>query len=273
MKCKIKNISINYEIIGIGKPIIMLHGFYVDHKVMSCCMEPVFNAKNSYKKIYIDLPGMGKSESAEWITSSDIMLDIVIDFIEKIIPNENFLLAGESYGGYLARGIVYKMASKVDGIMLICPVIIADNKKRNVPEHVVLIKDNTLLSKLASEDAEYFNSSTVVQSERIYERYKNEIISGIKMADIKFLRNLKKNGYKFSFHVDKINKKFDKPALIMLGKQDSRVGYKDAWSILENFPRATFAVLDGAGHNLQIEQDKLFDALVKEWLVRINEEC
>ena len=32
---------------------------------------------------------MGKSESANWIKNSDIMLDIVIMFIEKIIPNEN----------------------------------------------------------------------------------------------------------------------------------------------------------------------------------------
>ena len=46
--------------------------------------------KDNYKRIYIDLPGMGKSDSAEWITNSDIMLDVVIDFIEKIIPNENF---------------------------------------------------------------------------------------------------------------------------------------------------------------------------------------
>lgn len=162
MECKIKDISINYEIIGNGKPIIMLHGYSVDHRLMRGCMEPIFNDKSDYKRIYIDLPGMGKSESAEWISNSDTMLDIIIEFIKRIIPNENFLLAGESYGGYLSRGIIYKMANMVDGVVLICPVIIADNKKRNVPNHVVLVKDNKLLSKLTSEDAEAFNSMTVV---------------------------------------------------------------------------------------------------------------
>lgn len=271
MKCNIKDISINYEIIGSGKPIVMLHGYCPDHRLMEGCMEPVFNNKNDYKRIYIDLPGMGKSGSAEWITNADIMLDILIDFIEKVIPDENFLLAGESYGGYLSRGILYKMPNRIDGLLLICPVIIADSKKRNAAKHVVIVKDNNLLSKLSSEDAEDFNSSAVVQNERIYERYKNEIISGIKIADMKFLDNFQENGYEFSFDVDKPCKKFDKPALIMLGRQDSCVGYKDAWNILENFPRATFAVLDMAGHNLQIEQDKLFNSLVSEWIKRVEE--
>ncbi|MTI49936.1 MAG: alpha/beta hydrolase [Firmicutes bacterium] len=271
MKCKIKDIFINYEIKGKGKPVIMLHGYSPDHRLMTGCMEPVFDNKDGYKRIYIDLPGMGKSESAEWITNSDIMLDIVIDFIEEIIPNENFLIVGESYGSYLSRGVIYNMSERVDGVLLICPCIIADSKKRDVPEHIVLVKDNKLLSRLTLEDAEEFSSIAVVQSKKNYERYKKEIMSGLKIADNKFLEQLKENGYNFSFDVDKINKKIDKPALIIVGRQDTFVGYRDAWNILENYPRATFAVLDRAGHNLQIEQEKLFNSLTNEWLTRVEE--
>lgn len=271
MKCKIKDLSINYEVIGEGKPIIMLHGFYTDHRVMSGCMEPILSAKEKYKRIYIDLPGMGKSESDLWIISSDNMLDIVIDFIEKVIPNENFLLAGESYGGYLSRGLIHKMADRIDGIVLICPLIIPRYNKRKVPGHVVLVKDNKLLSKLTSEEAENFNLRVVVQSTEIYERYDKEIVAGIKIANIEFLKSLRKNGYGFSFDVDNVNNKFDKPVLMLLGKQDNSVGYKDQWDILDNFPRATFAVLDRSGHNLQIEQAEIFNSLVNEWLARVNE--
>jgi pimeloyl-ACP methyl ester carboxylesterase len=38
---------------------------------------------------------------------------------------------------------------------------------------------------------------------------------------------------------------------------------------LPHYPRATFAVLDVAGHNLQIEQPRLFNALMHEWLDRV----
>ena len=48
-------------------------------------------------------------------------------------------------------------------------------------------------------------------------------------------------------------------------------GYKAAWSILDNFPRGTFAVLDRAGHMTGIEQPTIFDALAREWLDRVEE--
>jgi pimeloyl-ACP methyl ester carboxylesterase len=271
MKCKIRNLEINYKVYGEDKPIIMLHGYSVDHRLMTGCFEPIFQNSNEYKRIYIDLPGMGKTKSAEWIKNSDIMLDIVIEFINRIIPEEKFLLVGESYGGYLARGIIYKMQNKVDGLLLLCPAIIADFKKRNNPKHIVLQKDNHLLQQLDPVDAEDFVSMSVVQNEIIWNRYRDEILSGVKIADDKFLSNLKKNGYEFSFDVDKIEPKYDKPTLMLLGRQDSSVGYKDAWDILDNYPRATFAVLDKAGHNLQIEQPELFNALVNEWLSRVKE--
>lgn len=271
MKCIIKNLEINYEIFGDGKPVFMIHGYYTDHRLMTGCFEPLFKGSNDFKRIYIDLPGMGETKSADWITNSDVMLDIVIDFINNVIHDENFLIAGDSYGGYLSRGVVYRMADKVDGLLLLCPCIIADAKKRNRPAHIVLKKDSDLLQQLSPSDAEEFSSIAVVQSENIWKRYEDEIYSGVKIADDKFLSNLQNNGYEFSFDVDKIDKKFHKPTLILLGRQDSSVGYKDAWSILDNYPRATFAVLDRAGHILELEQEKLFEALVHEWLFRVIE--
>lgn len=271
MECKIKNISIYYEIIGEGKPIIMIHGFSPDHRLMSECMEPILRKKDGYKRIYFDLPGMGKSESAEWINNADDMLNIIIEFINRIIPNENFLLVGESYGGYMSRGILHRMRDRIDGIALICPVIIADDKKRSVPDHKVLKEDTELLSSLIPEEAEDFRSISVIQSKHIYDRYKNEIVSGINIADNSFLMRYRENGYEFSFDVDKLDEEYDKPVLMLLGRQDSVVGYKDAWRIIDNFPRATFSVLDKAGHNIQIEQEGLFNSLIHEWLNRVDE--
>lgn len=58
---------------------------------------------------------------------------------------------------------------------------------------------------------------------------------------------------------------------MLVGRQDQVAGYRGAWRILENYPRATFAVLDREGHNLQIEQPQLFNALLGEWLDRVQE--
>ena len=54
--------------------------------------------------------------------------------------------------------------------------------------------------------------------------------------------------------------------LILTGKQDSIVGYADAYSIIENYHRVRFLALDGAGHNLEIEQPEIFSSHMKNWL-------
>jgi pimeloyl-ACP methyl ester carboxylesterase len=75
--------------------------------------------------------------------------------------------------------------------------------------------------------------------------------------------------YSFSFDVDNPEKaKFEKPVLLLAGRQDAVTGYRDTWSILEHYPRASYAVLDAAGHHLQIEQPELFSRLVSEWIAR-----
>lgn len=53
MQCNIKDTLINYEIIGEGKPIIMIHGYYADNRVMAGCMEPVFSTReNIYRSTW-----------------------------------------------------------------------------------------------------------------------------------------------------------------------------------------------------------------------------
>jgi len=81
----------------------------------------------------------------------------------------------------------------------------------------------------------------------------------------------KPENYGFTFDVDSISKPFTAPTLIVTGRQDSIVGYQDAWEIFENYPRATFAVLDRAGHGLYLEQEELYHMLFNEWLDRVEE--
>jgi pimeloyl-ACP methyl ester carboxylesterase len=57
---------------------------------------------------------------------------------------------------------------------------------------------------------------------------------------------------------------------VVVGRQDSTVGYAGQWDLLDEYPRATFAVLDRAGHALPHEQPELLGALLREWLRRVE---
>ena len=269
MFCDLGNVSIYYETCGDGIPVLMIHGFCPDHRLMKGCMEPIFASRPGWKRIYFDLPGMGRTRGEPWIDCSDKVLEVVLAFVDRILPNQSFLVVGESYGGYLARALVLKKRESVDGLLLICPLIV---EKRSVPAKKIIIEDRRLMSEMDASDVNEFASMAVIQTRRNWERFRDEILVGLKVADMAYLEQLRSKGYQFSFDVDSLSERYDKPVLIVAGRQDSSVGYRDAWSIIENYPRATLAVLDSAGHNLQIEQAQVFTALVLEWLDRVQRE-
>src|SRR5690242_3551714 len=104
----VKSIPIFYEEYGTGKPLLMLHGWPADHHHMVTDMEPLFENRAGWRRIYPDLLGMGKTPGAEEITNQDAILDIVIEFMQPVAPNERFVVAGHSYGGYLCHGLIYR---------------------------------------------------------------------------------------------------------------------------------------------------------------------
>lgn len=269
MECTIHDINVYYEIHGEGIPIVMIHGWTPDHRLMKGCMEPIFQTTSaSCKRIYFDLPGMGKTKASSGITDADQMLDLVLGFIDTVIPNQHFVLAGESFGGYLARGIIRKRPFDVDGLLLICPAVLNESGEGNGGRFQVFEKDSTLLDSLTEEDRRSFVAEGInaLQNRRVWERYKEEVLPALKIADYEFMRSF--HG-QLSFDVDTLEKPYTKPTLMLAGRQDSIVGYRGLWRIIEMYPRASFVLLDKAAHALQIEQDILFTETVKEWLYRV----
>jgi len=266
MYYKYKNINVYYEIFGEGKPILCIHGFGCDHKLMTGCMEPVFRNHDGYQRIYVDLPGMGKTKGESEFNSSDKILEVLVSMIQDL-TDDNFLLAGESYGGYLARGILSKLHERVDGMLLLCPVVVPKHEDRILPQKETLILDKQLNTKENQE----FIKFAVIANQAAFSRYQDEIETGIKIADLEFLKQVKES-YAFTFDVDEVLRQntFQKPALFLCGRQDNSVGYQDLWKLVEDYPRAEFAVLDMAGHNLQIEQPMLFEAFVNNWITRME---
>lgn len=271
MECNVRNGKIYYEIYGEGVPVLMIHGWGPDHRLMKGCMEPVFQASDkAWKRIYFDLPGMGKTKGQPWITGSDQMLELILSFIDAVIPGQRFVLAGESFGGYMARGVIHERASLVDGLLLICPASMKGTEIESGIQFQVFEKDAALLESLSKEDKELFTFDGVCafQNIRVWERYKEEVLPGLKLTDNAFFECYFKR-HQFSFDADALEPPYRKPTLILTGRQDSMVGYRGIWQIIENYPRASFVLLDKAGHGLQIDQDVLFTETVKEWLSRI----
>ncbi|MEO6457646.1 MAG: alpha/beta hydrolase [Chloroflexia bacterium] len=269
MECRVRDIPIYYEEMGAGRPMLMLHGSHTDHREMVYNMETLFEQRSGWRRIYPDLPGRGKTPGADWITGEDQMLEVTLDFLDAVAPGERFAVAGYSYGGYMARGIVYRRGTQMDGVMLGAPSVERDRAKSDLPPHQILVHDPDFVAAL-EENEQMILRVAVVQSMERLASFRAAIMSGFAVADHAFLKRVGAN-LAFSFEVDKPEEPFPGPALIVTGRQDSMCGYREAWTLLDNYPRATFAVLDRAGHGVSGEQKVLYRALISEWLDRVEE--
>lgn len=272
MESVISSGRVHYEVRGEGRPVVMLHGSPGDVAQMLGLMEPVFEQTNGWQRLYFDLPGNGRTQADETIDCDDRVLDFVLEFIEQQLPGRHFALAGYSYGGYLARGVIHRHSEKVDGLCLIAPRIMQDRSEKTVPQHKTIFSEPGFRESLTS-DEEWVPDYMVAQTKAGLEALRKHFLPGLASYDEAFSDRLNRASPGLSFDVDDLAAPFDHPTLIVTGRQDSVTGYQDAWRLLEKYPRATYVTLDGAGHFLGMaEQVSLFRALVGEWLDRLAQQ-
>lgn len=268
LECQLQNASIKYKSFGEGHPIIIMHGGGPnDHQYMVGSLEPLFEQRKGWQRIYLDLPGHGKTEWPKWISSHDQVLDLLCDFIDKVIPGKKFSLVGLSWGGQLALGIIDRRVELVEGLYLNVPATNSDESKHELPKHITLVEDHSFREEL-QEDERWITDVLVVQDRSLLNRLRKEIFE-VRRENQK--QNVSRELLHSQLNYDAKQVFLNKPTLILVGRQDQLVGYQDAWDLIENFPRATFAVLDRAGHMLSLDQRVLMEALVNEWLDRVEE--
>ncbi len=266
MECQVRDITFHYEEVGAGRPVLLVHGWPLDHRSIAHHFEPVFAARAGWRRIYPDLPGFGQTRAADWITCQDQVLDLLIGFIDAVAPGERFVVAGHSYGGDLARGLAHQRGAQMDGLMLLVP---GGLDKEDLPQPLVVHEDLGYLAALAPGEQDLRGPITV-QSMALLNEMREHYAPAGAIADQALMRRFKQH-MDFSFDPDALPSPFRAPALFLTGRQDSWCGYRGAFRILDNYPRATYAVLDRAAHALAMEQRTLFRNLVSEWLDRVEE--
>jgi len=262
---------VHYTQHGSGTPVLALHGVGVDHREIMGGLEPVFADRPGYRRIYPDLPGMGRTPAPDTLTSNNDVLGVLLGLVDAVIGEQAFLVVGHSYGGYLARAIANRRPLQVAGLALVCSVMGERGREDERPEHVVLHAagdldpDGALEPEMAAEFRDYL----VVHTPATLRRFQETVVPGVELADKAALTRIFQRWQLQT--APEQGPAYANPTLILAGRQDATVGYAGAWRLLEHYPRATFAVLDRAGHGLPHEQVGLATALLAEWLDRVRE--
>jgi pimeloyl-ACP methyl ester carboxylesterase len=238
---QVGEVVVHYVEHGVGPTLVALHGAGVDHRETEVAVEAL---APDGRRVYPDLPGMGAT-TADGLTCNDDVVATMATFVESLGPA---LLLGHSYGAYVARGIAARRPDLVRGLALVCPI---GESTGDVPER------EPAPDGVDPGFAEYF----VVRTQAMERRYRDHVLPGAALADEEALGRIF-GGWAVT------TGPYDGPTLIVAGRRDSSVGHRDALALLDDYPHATFSLVDDAGHALMHEKPDLLAALVHDWLGR-----
>jgi len=256
METRAGKTAVHYVEHGAGRPVLVLHGAGVDHREPEACFEPVFGGVAGFRRIYPDLPGMGRTVAPDVLRSAEDVLDTLLDFTGEVAGGTAYLLIGHSAGAYYAQAMAAREPGRVAGLALVCPLLPG---LRDVPEHRVVVGSG----ELGDDD---LRSYLVVQSPEMLERYERYVRPAAALVDQAALERI---GARWELAGDH-GPAYGGPTLVVAGRLDSTVGYAAAADLLDHYPHASLAVVDDAGHALPHEQPDLLRALIGEWLTRVE---
>ena len=85
MECNLGDITIHYQMVGSGIPLLFLHGGVGDHQAWLQTLEPLFEHRVRWQRFYLDLPGHGRSQAPDWLVTEDQVLDVLLRFIDQVM--------------------------------------------------------------------------------------------------------------------------------------------------------------------------------------------
>lgn len=252
MKILIKDIEINYEQMGTGPDVLLLHGWGSSNDVYKAIMELM---QGSYRLTAPDFPGCGKSGTLPNVWTVDDYAEFVLEFIEKA-GLQNPILVGHSHGGRT----VLKLAG--DGKLTPPKIILLDaaglipkkSVKRKIRDAGFSIVKKTL--KLP-----FINKFSGELLEKARSRYGSADYRNAATGELRStLVNL------VNTDLRDILPNIKCPTLLIWGENDTATPLADAKIMEKLIPDAGLCVIKFAGHFAFLEQPRQAHAIIKSFL-------
>ncbi len=236
----VNGINVAYVRRGAGKPLVLIHGFPLDHTLWN---ETASLLVNDFDLILPDLRGFGESATVESPYGMSDMADDLAGLLDHL-EIEKTSIAGHSMGGYVALAFAQKFQQRISGLGLVSSQAAADapegREKRyqtaqDVGERGVGVVADAMTAKLSADaDVQAF-------VRRMMERQKPSAVIGA----LKAMAERDDSTPLLST--------FELPLVLLHGDADALIPVGRARDIKSILPTARLVELHGAGHLPMIE--------------------
>ena len=253
------------EVTGSGAPILLIHGWPLDHRVFS----PQVGAFGEHLTVIVyDRRGFGRSEAPP-----DLRLELDdIDRVLDALGHESVHLLGMSQGGRIALRYCATRPERIRSLILQGAVVdgleVDDNETDRVPvaEFATLTRDGKL-----NEVRTRWLNHPMMQLDSIHTEAAR-LLSGI-VAEYsgRDLIEFEPGNYEFSLDVLAALSNFDRPVLIVTGAGETEARRKHAAELLRRIPMSAEVILADSGHLSNLTEPDRFNQAVTDFVREAEE--
>jgi len=125
-RINVNGITLAYSRFGKGTPLVLLHGYPLDHTIWQ---EIIPHLENDFDILLPDLRGFGESEAVGSDFSINDMAGDIAGMLDQL-GIEKVVIAGHSMGGYIALEFACALPDRMNALGLISSQTLADTPER-----------------------------------------------------------------------------------------------------------------------------------------------
>lgn len=250
MQVKINDWNINYEVIGNGNPVILLHGWLANLETM----RPIANSLCQNFKVYlVDIVGFGKSDLPEHPLNTDDFGNFLKDFIEAL-EIKNPILIGHSNGGRTIINAVGRGLVEPKKVVLIDSAGIKPKRSMGYYLKVAFYKTGKFILNLLP------NTKKVKE-------FKEKLRNNVGSSDYKASANVLKETMKLIVNEDLsyLLPNIKVPTLLFWGSLDTATPISDGRKMEKLIPDCGLIEYAGATHFSYLENINNCNAVLNEF--------
>ncbi len=242
-KLKVNGIELAYERLGTGTPLVLLHGYPLDHHTWDF-ITPLL--EGMFDLILPDLRGFGQSTTVDTQYTLDDFASDIAGLLDHL-GIQKAAIAGHSMGGYTSLAFLSKYPERVRGLGLISTQTLADPPDKKEGRH-----------KSAAEVAEKGIGGVVDAMKTKFspsEEFQNAVTAIMqRQQPAAFIGALKAMAERMD--TSKLLTKAKLPVVVIHGDADSLISVDRAREMKNALPSTHFVELKGVGHLPMMEAVK-----------------
>ncbi len=247
---KMEPVKLYYEEVGQGMPIVLVHGYPLDHSIWKETAERLAR----YARVILpDLRGYGKSPRTDGVYSMRLMADDLLMMLDSL-GIDKVIMAGHSMGGYITLEFAHSHPDRLAGLGLIASQTAGDGMEKRQ-------------NRLATADKVHKKGIEVVAESM------SKMLTGVGSMQQELLALIRacasREGVEGALRgmADRADSterlaSMSVPAVVIHGTQDAIIPLEKAQEAAQLLPWGWLVKLEGAGHMPMMEHpDATADAL------------